>query len=104
MKNILITGATSGIGNVTTEILLQNGYHVVMVARNKEKLEKIHKNHIENTTYTTCDLSHLDDIASIFRFCEDNNIKLDVLVHCARAVFNSPVKTCRKVYSAHLKK
>lgn len=94
MKNILVTGATSGIGYATTEILLQNGYHVLMVARNKEKLKDIHENHIQNTTYFNYDLSQLDNIESIYHVCTENGIKLDGLVHCAGAIINSPVKTC----------
>lgn len=94
MKTILVTGATSGIGYATTEILLQSGYYVVMVARNKEKLEEIHGKYIEYTTYFACDLSQLENIELIFQFCADKNIKLDGFVHCAGAVFNTPVKTC----------
>lgn len=94
MKNILVTGATSGIGYATTKILLENNYNVVMVARNEEKLEKLHAMYKENTTYIAFDLSSFDNIESIYRFCISKDIKLDGLVHCAGALFNSPVKTC----------
>lgn len=94
MKNILVTGATSGIGYATTKFLIECGYHVIMVARNKERLEKIHSENIENTAYIPCDLSRLDDVPSIFEFCIDKGIKLDGLVHCAGDVWNAPVKTC----------
>lgn len=94
MKNILVTGATSGIGYATTKILLQNNYYVVMVARNKEKLEQLHAIYKENTAYIVFDLSILDNVESIYQFCISKGIKLDGLVHCAGAIFNSPVKTC----------
>lgn len=40
-KNVLITGATSGIGLATATIFAQHGYNLVLTGRRKEKLEKI---------------------------------------------------------------
>lgn len=37
----LITGATSGIGKCFAETVAEKGFHVVLVARNKEKLEHL---------------------------------------------------------------
>ena len=37
----LITGASSGIGRDMARVLANKGYHLVLVARNKQELEKI---------------------------------------------------------------
>ena len=39
MKNIIITGANSGIGLVATKRLCGEGHHVIMACRNKERAE-----------------------------------------------------------------
>jgi short-subunit dehydrogenase len=40
MKNVLITGATSGIGYELAKRFAEEGYNLVLVARNKENLKK----------------------------------------------------------------
>ena len=40
-KNILIIGATGGIGNKTARLLASSGANLFMAARNKEKLETL---------------------------------------------------------------
>ena len=42
-KNILITGASDGIGKSTAIIASKLGAQVIMVARDKEKLQKVKK-------------------------------------------------------------
>lgn len=39
----LITGASSGIGKDLATILSQKGYELILVAREKEKLEQVAK-------------------------------------------------------------
>jgi NADP-dependent 3-hydroxy acid dehydrogenase YdfG len=42
-KVVVITGASSGIGEATAKLLAQNSAYVVLGARRTEKLEKIVK-------------------------------------------------------------
>lgn len=43
MKTILITGATSGIGEASALIFAQNNYQLILTGRRKERLEKLKK-------------------------------------------------------------
>ena len=40
-KTVLITGATSGIGFELSNLFAKDGYNLVLVARNKARLEKL---------------------------------------------------------------
>jgi len=42
-KNIIITGASTGIGAITAEMFAQNGANVIMLARKEHKLKEIKK-------------------------------------------------------------
>jgi short-subunit dehydrogenase len=42
-KTVLITGASAGIGYELSKIFAQNGYNLVLVSRNKQRLEVIAK-------------------------------------------------------------
>lgn len=43
----LVTGASSGIGRATAELLARNGYYVFAAARRVHRLEQIRSDHIE---------------------------------------------------------
>ena len=82
-KNILITGATGGIGEATARYLVEQGYFVILIGRNHEKLDALKEELSPNVLTFSYDLKDLYNIGSIFDFISDNNIKLDGMVHAA---------------------
>ena len=48
-KNILITGATDGIGAQISKLYSSNGANIILLGRNEEKLNKIYDDIIKNT-------------------------------------------------------
>ena len=60
-KIILVTGASSGIGEAITKHLLSSGANVVMVARSVEKMNKIASNNWKGEAFVcNADLQELD--------------------------------------------
>ncbi len=91
-KTVLVTGVTSGIGLATARYLDECGYRTVLVGRNQEKTISV-SNSLKNGTYFIADLENTEDIAHIFEFCREEQIKLDGIVHAAGCVINVPARS-----------
>lgn len=90
-KKILITGASSGIGEQTARYLSEQGYETVLVARNAEKLNDIANSLAGETVVIPFDLNKLSEIKNIFDRCKEQGIKLDALIHCAGINSDMPI-------------
>ena len=60
MKNVLITGATGGIGQSLVKVFHANGYKVCATGTNDEKLNFLEKKYEARFKGIQCDLS--DDV------------------------------------------
>ena len=83
----LITGASSGIGWHISRELAKRGYSVVAVSNQPEQLKKL-KSELEETSLIDvqtleCDLSETGAAESIFDFCQQKELQVDVLVNNA---------------------
>jgi len=85
-KTALITGASRGIGKDIGIALSRCGAHVVLSARDREKLAEV-KNLITGeggeVTVIPADLSMEDDVVHLFSEIEKKFKKLDILVNNA---------------------
>jgi len=91
-KICMVTGATSGIGKVTAQVLAQAGAEVVVVGRNREKSEAT-VDRIKQQTgnpaveYMLADLSSQTAIRQLAETFKRQHERLDVLVNNAGAFF-----------------
>ncbi len=83
----LITGASGGLGLEFAKLCAGDGYDVVLAARNEAKLTQI-KEQLEQTYKVKAyvcpvDLSAVDAAEDVFRFTEDHNLKIEILINNA---------------------
>lgn len=87
MPYALITGASSGIGKEYSRQLASRGYNVVLVARDKERLElvgeSIAKEYEVLYEVIKADLTLDTDIAKVIKRIEDDKKPIEVLVNNA---------------------
>lgn len=85
-KVVLITGASSGIGEATAYLLAQNGAKVVLGARRTEKLEQIAARIAKEggtADVRTLDVTKRDDVAAFVKFAQEKYGRVDVLFNNA---------------------
>ena len=87
-KNVLITGASRGIGRSTALLFADKGFHVFLNCHKSiEELQKVQqereKNHPNCSTIVTGNVGNPEDVRSIFREIYSHCDSLDVLVNNA---------------------
>lgn len=92
-KNILVTGASSGIGRETAIYLASRGANVILAARNEERLQEVAAEIGEQAFLYPCDLKNVDEINDLFQYILEKNLLLDGLVHSAGIAKPVPIRT-----------
>ena len=77
----LVTGASSGIGKDIAIELSKRGYELILVARNKEKLEEVAKKLNTKNKIIIKDLSNVQNCIDLYE--ETKNEDIDILVNNA---------------------
>ena len=72
-KVIIITGASSGIGEETARALAQNGAKVVLSARREDRLQRLAEEIGENAVYLKSDVSNPDDTGKMLHWEADGD-------------------------------
>ncbi|RMF30540.1 MAG: SDR family oxidoreductase [Candidatus Nitrosothermus koennekii] len=97
-KNVLITGASSGIGREAAYLFAEEGANLALVARRLDKLEAI-KNDLEDRykqefICIKCDVSNKDQVFDMSKQVLDRFKHIDILVNNAGfAIFDKVIDT-----------
>jgi short-subunit dehydrogenase len=87
MNTTLITGASSGIGEVFARKLAAQGHDVLLVARREERLialcNELGLNHNVRAQYFILDLSQSDAPARLLAETRERNLEIDLLINNA---------------------
>ncbi len=101
-KNILITGASSGIGRQCAITFSQLGANVILIARNKERLkETYNKLDKGNHLIISQDITEYDKLEQIINAAVDKVGKISGFVHSAGIEMTLPL---RSMQSSHYEK
>jgi NAD(P)-dependent dehydrogenase (short-subunit alcohol dehydrogenase family) len=93
-KVVVITGGTSGIGEVAAETLAQMGARIILVARNKSRAEativRLHRSGpgVAHSVYFA-DLSRLAEMKRLAAEIADREPRIDILINNAGALFGT---------------
>lgn len=91
MSWALITGASSGMGYVYAERLASEGNDILLVSNQKEELERVaaelSARYYIRTIPLYQDLSETDAADKLFRYCQEHNIEIDILINNAGMFF-----------------
>lgn len=93
-KVVVVTGATSGIGEVAADRLAQKGARIVFIARDRERGEATRKHlraiagHTDHTVHYA-DLTKLAEQKRVAKEIADSEPQIDVLVNNAGAMFTT---------------
>ena len=81
MKNILITGSSSGIGKVAAETLKAEGYNVFQTGRKLLDIEN----------YISINLSDPNNVNKLYNYVKENFGDIDILINNAGEYVYSPI-------------
>jgi hypothetical protein len=83
----LITGASSGIGYELAKVFARNGFNLVLVARNRDRLETVAKelarDYMADCRVIAADLSMMSGVEEVHRRVRESNLTVYVLVNDA---------------------
>lgn len=89
-KNILVTGASSGIGNRAANYLSSKGASVIALDKDIDGLKLLKKKN-KSVCFFQCNLEESASIDSVFKKLVSSNTNIDILINCAAIMFNSPI-------------
>ncbi|WP_435310063.1 SDR family NAD(P)-dependent oxidoreductase [Sebaldella termitidis] len=84
METVLITGASSGIGQEFSKLFAEKGYRLVITARREKNLAELKKMYPENNVEVIpCDLGSEAGAEYLYNEVKKRSIKVDILINNA---------------------
>ena len=83
MKNVLITGATGGIGSAILDIFYKNEFNIIASGTNEDKLKKLQDKYSERVSTIKCDLSDENQINHLVSQAQSSCDNIDILINNA---------------------
>ena len=87
MKNVIITGASRGIGIEMVNKFIANDFNVIVLTRNLKPLQEINQ---ANLTLISTDLEQEESMNKAFEQIKNKYKTIDILVHNAGMLVNKP--------------
>ncbi len=102
MKNIVITGASRGIGYETAKYCSQLGHTVFAIARSADKLSKLDKESSGNIITIKADLTTAEGLTRVSNSLQHIS-RVDVLINNAGTLINKPfLETTNEEWQHHI--
>jgi len=93
-RNIVVTGATAGIGWETARRYIDAGGNVIAVARNQEKGKELERYAVSakgSCAFFACDFQKPDSIESLGAEILERFPRIDILINCAGIIINKTI-------------
>jgi len=89
-KVVIVTGASSGIGEATAKLLSKSGAKVVLASRSKEKLEKLSKE-LKDSFVVQTDMTKENEIKEMVAEVHKHLGRVDILINNAGRGYHVPI-------------
>ena len=86
-NTILITGGTGGIGRALSQMFAELGNQVIVIGRDREKLEKAEESH-KNITAKECDIARQNELEKLVLSIQQDFPEVNVLINNAGMQYN----------------
>ena len=83
MKNVLITGATGGIGNALVQKFHFEGYNVCASGTNSKKLKLLSEKYLDRLLCVQCDLADKNQVENLVKKANEEFGQTDILINNA---------------------